>query len=368
MKIFAVVAIAGFMFQQGALAEDIVIGQTSGFSGGSGGPAKETSAGARLYFDRVNSTGGVNGRQIVLRTLDDGADKDRAAANTKSLIDESGAVAMVLNRGTPHTAAMVPILEQRKVPLIGPVTGATQFHDKPSRFVFNVRAKYQDEVLAAVRVMATIGYQKFGLVTVSDEFGKDVKEGFDRAVAKSKITPVFAASYDRKSGDIRDAVAAASKTRADVIIMAGSSKPAAEFIKAVRQAGVQSQIICLSNVSSVSFVGEVGANAHGIIVMQVMPSPLTNKLAIAREFSQYAEGTSVPRSFSAMEGFVTARLLVEALKRIDGKPTGERIANVLEGAGLFDLGGFRVAFSKGGRSGSSYVETSMITKEGKFIQ
>ena len=136
---------------------DLVIGQTSGFTGPVASGVKENTDGARLYIDWVNDTGGVNGQRVELVSLDDKFDPKLAAENAKKLITEKNAIALFLNRGTPHTEAIRPLLDQYKVALVAPSTGAMILHKPVHPWIFNVRATYQREAEKAITHLATIG-------------------------------------------------------------------------------------------------------------------------------------------------------------------------------------------------------------------
>lgn len=71
--------------QGNAQAQEIVLGQSVALSGPAQELGKEMNLGARVYFDAVNASGGIKGRRIVLRVLDDGYEPTRAEANTKKV-------------------------------------------------------------------------------------------------------------------------------------------------------------------------------------------------------------------------------------------------------------------------------------------
>ena len=89
----------------------ILIGQTAGFSGQVAAGVKETTDGALLYIDAINAKGGVNGQKIELISLDDKFDPKLAAENARTLIEDKNVLALFLNRGTPHTEAILPLLD-----------------------------------------------------------------------------------------------------------------------------------------------------------------------------------------------------------------------------------------------------------------
>ena len=95
-------------------------------------------------------------------------------------------LALLQSRGTRHTEAILPLLAANRLPLIAPSSGAMVFHQPLSSYIFNVRAKYQDEVAKAIEQFATVGIQRIALVHVDDTFGRDGLAGFDKAIAKMK--------------------------------------------------------------------------------------------------------------------------------------------------------------------------------------
>ncbi|MEO6016547.1 MAG: ABC transporter substrate-binding protein, partial [Polaromonas sp.] len=128
----------------------ILVGQTAGFTGPVAAGVKETTDGAKLYLDAVNAKGGVSGQKIELISLDDKFDPKLAAENARKLVEEKNVVALFLTRGTPHTEAVLPVIDKYGVPLIGPSSGAMVLHQPVKKHVFNVRATYQHEAEKAV--------------------------------------------------------------------------------------------------------------------------------------------------------------------------------------------------------------------------
>jgi branched-chain amino acid transport system substrate-binding protein len=90
----------------------IVIGQTAGFTGAVAAGVKEGTDGAKLYLDAINERGGVNGQKIELISMDDKFDAKLAAENAQKLIDQ-GADRAVPHGGTPHTQAIMPLLDRQ---------------------------------------------------------------------------------------------------------------------------------------------------------------------------------------------------------------------------------------------------------------
>jgi ABC-type branched-subunit amino acid transport system substrate-binding protein len=147
-----------------------------------------------------------------------------------------------------------------------------------------------------------------------------------------------------------------------------SSKAAADFIKGYRAQGGNATFISLSNTSNNDYIKSLGDQARGAIVMQVLPSPFSAVTALAREYAAAAEPAKAPLSYAGFYGFATAKLLVLGLQRAGRDPTPATLIQALEGLGEVDLGGFRLRYGPGERTGSNYVDPSIITHEGRFMR
>jgi branched-chain amino acid transport system substrate-binding protein len=343
----------------------ILIGQTAGFSGPVAAGVKETTDGAKLYLDAINAKGGVNGQKIELISLDDKFDPKLAAENAKKLIEEQNVVALFLNRGTPHTQAIIPLLDKNAVPLIAPSTGAMVQHQPVQKHVFNVRATYQREAEKAITHLATIGISKIALVYVDDSFGADGLAGAQNGMAAAKLTAVALEKFDRSKPDFSKIAPAIQKSGAQTVMMIASGAAVVDGIKAIRAAGSTAQIVTLSNNASGGFITSLGDNATGVIVTQVFPQSIG--FSLVKEASDLARAKDIREVSPAMlEGFAAAKVLVEALRRAGAKPSRERIQTALEGMSKFDLGGLEISYSSKDHTGLDFADLSIISSSGKF--
>lgn len=370
----ALIAVFAFAAATSAAAEDgvtdkmILIGQTVPLTGQIAGAVKEMNEGARTYIDSINRTGGVHGRKIVLRTLDDRFDPAIAAANAARLVREERVFAMFLNRATPHTEAILPVLLPGSVPLVAPSTGAAVFHSPVNRLLFNVRAKYQDEVIKAVEHFSTVGVREIGIVHVDDSFGRDALAGFGAAMKANGLRAALVAKFDRARPDIQATMRAALQANPQALIIVGSATTTTELIKRLRAAGSRMQVMTLSNNSSQSFVRNLGADGVGVIVSQVTPAPHLVSTPLGQEFKSVAAAGGATVSYAAMEGFVAAKVLVEGLRRAGRNLTRESFIRAMESMRKVDLGGLLVTYGPDDHTGSEFVELTMIGKGGRFVR
>jgi len=343
----------------------ILIGQTAGFSGPVAAGVKETTEGAKLYLDAVNARGGVNGQKIDLISLDDKFDPKLAGENARKLIEEQNVMAMFLTRGTPHTEAVLPFLDKYGVPLIAPSTGAMVLHTPVKKHVFNVRATYQREAEKAIAHLATIGITRIAVVYADDSFGADGVAGAQKGLAAAKLTPAAVEKFDRSKPDFSQLAPKIAKTDAQAVMMIASATAVADCIKALKAAGSNAQFVTLSNNASGGFIKGLGDNARGVIVTQVFPQSMG--FGLVKEATDLARAKNLANVSPAMlEGFASAKVLVEALRRAGAKPSRERIQSALEGLRKFDIGGLEVSYSQEDHTGLDFADLSIISADGKF--
>ena len=356
--------------EPGVTADKIIIGQAAGFTGSVAGTVKELTAGAQLYFDHINSKGGVHGRKIVLEQMDDGFDPKKSPDVFKKLIEEKKVFAMFLSRGTPTNEAAYPVLEAAKVPLIGPSTGAMSMYNPPRKYMFPVRASYQSETFKIVPQLVNMGINRIALLYVDDSFGKDGLTGVQIAMKNAGLTPVAVVSHARGSTKVEEAVATIAKADPQAIIMVTLADSGVAFVKQMRAAGKSPMFITLSNNSSNAFIKNLGTDGFGLAVSQVSPYPFSGAEVVTREFlGLLKDKKDVPPSYSSIEGFIAAKVLVEGLRRAGKEPTREKLIAGLESMKGFDLGGgLDVTYGPNLRVGTSYIDLTIISKTGKFVR
>ncbi len=343
----------------------ILIGQTAGFSGPVAAGVKETTEGAKLYIDAINAKGGVAGQKIELISLDDKFEPKLAADNARVLIEERNVAALFLTRGTPHTEAIIPLLDKDGVPLIAPSTGAMTLHRPVRKHIFNVRATYQREAEKAISHLATIGMNRIAVVQVDDSFGDDGVAGAQKGLAAAKLTPVVLEKFNRSKPDFSKIGPDIAKSGAQAVLMIASGAAVVDGIKAIRAAGSGAQVVTLSNNASGGFIKSLGENARGVIVSQVFPQSIS--YGLVKEANDLARAKGLGEASPAMlEGYAAAKVLVEALRRAGPKPSRERIQVALEGLSKFDIGGLEVNFTPQDHSGLDFADLSIITGDGRF--
>jgi branched-chain amino acid transport system substrate-binding protein len=342
----------------------LVLGQSAPFTGPAAQLGIQFHQGAKLYLDQYNAQPGR--RNVVIKNLDDGYEPDRCAANTQKLIDED-VFALFGYIGTPTSLAALPLAVKDKVPFIAPFTGAMSLREPFHKNVFHLRASYNDETALMVKQLTHLGLKKIAVFYQNDAYGKAGLDGVTLALSQQELKPVALATVERNSADVAQAVKTLVAARPDAVVQVGAYKACAAFIREARKAGYGGTFINMSFVGTQALAEELGKEAAGVMVTQVVPSPYNPANAITREFAEAVRkvGGGASANFSSMEGYLAAKVLTEGLRKAPGKATRENLIAGLESIDRQQFGGFEVSFSAKSHVASKFVELSMLTGDGR---
>ena len=372
MALFAtlVAAIAPARAEEGVTPTTITIGQSAALSGPASELGSEMRTGALAYFNYVNQRGGVNGRKIVLKTLDDGYEADRAAANTKKLLDEERVFLLFGYVGTPTSNASLPIFNAKKVPFVGPFTGAESLRNPVNRYIFNVRASYFQETEVIVDQLARQGLTRIAVFYQNDAYGQAGLTGTERAMQKYKLQILATGTVERNSVDVAKAVQTIAKAEPQAVVMISAYKSCAAFIKAMKKAGANPQFINVSFVGSKALANELGPEGRGVGISQVVPFPWNAGVPVVNEYQKLLKASTGKDeySFTSLEGFIAAKVLVEGLRRAGPQLTREGFVSAMETLRDYDIGEFYVTYTPTDHSGSRFIELTVIGRDGKFLR
>ena len=368
MAALALALAATTAMAQGVTDSEIVLGQSAALSGPAAQLGKDMRDGAMLYFEHVNASGGVHGRKIVLKTLDDGYEGTRAADNTRKLINDDRVFALFGYVGTPTSAASMPIFTAAKVPFVGPFTGAESLRNPVNPYVFNVRASYFDETEAIVQHLSAMGIDRIAIFYQDDAYGQAGLAGVERALKKRNLALVARATVERNSAMVQKAVDTIAKADPQAVIMISAYTSCAAFIKQMKGAHENPTFWNVSFVGSKALAEELGPEGRGVEISQVMPFPWDNAIPVVREYRHAADAAKIEPGFGTLEGYIAAKVMVEGLRRTGRKLDRESFVKAMESMTDYDAGGFKVSYGPGNRSGSKFVDLTIISKDEKFVR
>jgi ABC-type branched-subunit amino acid transport system substrate-binding protein len=343
----------------------VVIGQSIGLSGPVAAVAQDISAGLAAYVHHANKRGGIHGRRIELKTLDDGFAPPRAGENAKALAGEAFLLAAPL--GTPHTAELLKA--SAGAPVLCPFTGAERLRTAPNPLLFHIRAGYKDEIARMVEQLTTLGINRIALFYQNDPFGEEGLEHLEAALQRRGLKMAARATYERGSLDVGAAVKVLTAADPQAVVMFAVTRAAAELVKRLKEAGRFPQFLTISLNSNDDFVKVLGEHGRGVGNTQVAPYPWNASMPLVREYQQAMRETGREQfSFNSLEGYLCGRVIGEGIRRAAPGLTRARFVAALESMNRYDAGGFEIGFSGTSHIGSRHVDLTVIDANGKFLR
>jgi ABC-type branched-subunit amino acid transport system substrate-binding protein len=356
------------------LAADIVVAQIAPLSGPLAPTGNMIRAGAQLYFDTINASGGIHGAKLKLVSRDDAYKAAETVRLAKEVIKELQPTALIGIVGTGNVEALLKekVLEESGTPLVGVRTGASTVVGSGNPWLFLTRASYADEISKIVQQYETTGYRNFAVFYQNDPFGQDGLASAEAIIKQQGGKLVVKGAYEKNTTDVAAAVKSITAAAPQAVIMISNTAASAEFVKQSRAAGNLAQFVALSVTDGPQVVERIGADtAKGLAVTQVVPDPNARSIPLIREIQEnhkkFAAKDAV-LNHTMIEGYIAAKILCEGLKRAGANPTRKKLRDTLESMREYDIGGQYIAFSPSSHSGMNYVDITILNREGKLLR
>lgn len=348
----------------------ILFGQSAAFEG----PAQELGwsmqAGILAAFKEINDQGGIHGRRLELRSLNDSYEPNKAIANTRQLIEE-GVFALIGAVGTPTSKAVVPITEESLIPYLAPMTGAEFLRSNAHHTVINLRASYHQEAEEMVkRLTLDRKIDRIAILYQDDSFGRAGLRAVNRALGKRKLFAVGTGVFSRNTIAVKTALLDLKVVEPEAVIIIGPYQPTATFIKWAYHLDMGSVVfIALSFVGSNALAKELGADGTGVLVTQVVPLPMGDTVPVSALYraALKAYDPSIIPGFISFEGYLAGRLAIYALQQCGEKVDRNCIQSALRSDRDIDLDGFILRFGKRDNQGSDRVFLTAIGPDGQYL-
>jgi len=355
--------------ENGVTDTTIRIGQSAVFSG----PAKDFGvdyrAGIKLHFDRVNKSGGVNGRKIELVTYDDAYDPAKTAINTAKLIDEDKVFALTGFVATGNLAAAMPLAEKAGVPMFAPLVGTTSFRTKVNHLLFHVRAGYDLELRKIISHLSTIGISSIAVVFQDSPFGKSNLATCEQLAAEHKVQVVKTLPLAITAEDAKQVAAGLADAKPGAVVMIMAGRMVEIFIRDYRANGVGAPLYTLSVgiTDAAGSAKRLDGKLAGLVTASIVPPPQAQRVPIVGDYQRdRAEFGEKIDSYTALEGYIVGRVMTEGLRRAGKTLTRDSFIAGLESIGSTRFGDFPIDYSAKNHNGSTFVDLEMYTRDGQL--
>jgi ABC-type branched-subunit amino acid transport system substrate-binding protein len=348
-------------------AKHVTLASSLALTGILAGSGADITAGIQAAFRSVNRSGGINGRELKLLTMDDGYVPTRTADNAKEVIASGSALAFLSGQGTPNHAQMLPLTEAAGVPVVGPITGADSLRQEKFRYTFHVRASYRDETKRLVQQMVGMGLKDLAIVYLDNAYGKEVLGYANEALKEQNIKSVgtFALEVSGNNGAALAKQVTDANPGAVYLITTGTANTA--FMMPFRAAKPALPVAGTSVSVVSSEIDKLGEKLTGYAQAAVMPNAKKESLQVVRTYQ--ADMVAIDQGAriggSSLEGWINAQVMIEGVRRAGRELTRESLRQGLAGIQRLDLGGFMINYASAPFVGSKYIDMAIFGAGGR---
>jgi len=350
---------------------ELVVAQVAPFSGPVALYSRATQIGATAMFESVNARGGVHGARLRLVTHDDGLDADRTLALYREVARRDKPIAFLYPVGP---VAITRLLKERVpqelgVPVVGTIPALYRLRTPVNPFVFHIGQGDDAELIKIVSHIATMGIRSIGMVFWDEPTAHDAVAFVEREAQRHGVALGMRSPVPAGTAKVEAAVEAIAGSTVGAVIVILPVNATAALVAGLRAKGNGLPVYGPSYTDSKVLFQLAGKPAVGVGVSQIVPNPFSRKTALVREFREnivrFGPGLDAVNTLS-LEGYIAARILVEALQRAGPNPTPAALRNQLEGLRDFDLGGLAVNYGPAQHVGLSFLDIGVVTDAGRL--
>jgi branched-chain amino acid transport system substrate-binding protein len=360
----------------GITATSITIGSHSILTGPAAPGYLEIPVAANAYFQWVNAHGGIYGRKIVYKYIDDGYNPATTPSVVRQLVLQDNVFAIFNGIGTPNHLAVVDYLNSEKVPDVFVGSGCACWND-PSKdpYTFGFQPDYIIEgEIQGQYVKQNYAGMKVGYFSQDDEFGQDGVKGLDEQIPSSSV--VSRQTYTPTAAGVAavgPAIAALQAAGAKVVVSYSVPAFTALALGAAAKIGYHPQWV-VSNVGSdpTTLKGLLGTAGSPLIEGMVTDDYVNNIDDTSNPWTQLFKQihdqyiASLPFDGNVEYGLTAAYTFVQAMFAAGQNPTRDGLIKAIENSHFSGPGLVPFSYSSSNHQGYSGTQMGTI-KGGSFV-
>lgn len=350
----------------------IKIGGLFDITGATGDVGAPYAEGEKAYFEYINSKGTINGYKLEL-IGQDYAYKIPEAQKLYQKYKSKDKVAAILGWGTGDTEALRQQVAADKLPFFSASYSENLKNLDESPYNFLTAASYSDQarsVLKWIKDNHKDGTPKVALIYNDTAFGKSPIQDAKDFAKEIGVEIVDEQIVDLKALDATSQLLNMQKKNPDYAIIQQTWGATATILKDAKKLGIKTQFIGLNWATGEGLIPIAGDAAEGFIgvVTHAFPYEDLPGMAEIKEFLDSKGEKLEDKNQKFIQGWVTAKILVEGIKLAEDPTTGEGIRKGLEKIENLDLGGLAapVTFSAENHAGTNQIRLAKV-ENGKFV-
>lgn len=359
----AVASTASFAADPGVTASEVRIGEILPLTGPASFAGEAHYLGTKIALAEANAAGGVGGRKVVAVTEDDGYVPARAFQAAQKLVKVDQVFAVTGTSGTSHLLAMMPLLNENGVLTVVSINPAEPAYEPPKPHMFVVGTNYGNAIHAIMRhAVETMGKRggNFAIIYQEDDYGANVKSGYDRAVKEFGLKSVAEIPYKRGQKDFSAEMLRVANAKVDFLISGGIISENVAVLKEAQKLGLKDLgvgTVWTAHLPAVQrLAGEAGAGYLTADYTATLAEPAAQGFVeLARKHLTPDEVKKINRY--TMTAYAGANVLLQAMRGCAADLTRACVIKQMESGRPFDVGAIMapVAFTPTKRFSDSPV-------------
>ncbi|MGB5867635.1 MAG: ABC transporter substrate-binding protein [Arcobacteraceae bacterium] len=318
-----------FLHRESYTNDTILIGSSLPQTGTLREYGNAVEEGSNAYFHYANVQQIIKNKTIKFLTYDDKYEPRLAFENTQRLLQNKDIFALYGFVGTQTVKNILPMIYQADIPLVATFSGATFLRENTNTNIINFRSSYKNEIQEHIRYLHDIkGFTKIAVFYQNDEYGEDGYVWVVKTLKKYDLLPVAEGNYKRNTLAIRHALNSIKEAKPEAIIMIGANKANTLFIKKAKQnENFKETLFCnISSGDADHMVKNLNGDTKNVIFSQIVPNYQDTTIPIVKEYHKILKlfNEDFQPGFISLESYLSAKLVVTALKNIKGVITRDK--------------------------------------------
>jgi len=360
-------AFAGSAFAQtqGVSKGELVIGSMQDLSGPLVGFSKQLVNGMNMRVDEINGLGGINGRKLKLVVEDHGYDPKKAVLATQKLVQKDKIFAMIGTIGTPTSMASMPILFDKNIPHLFPLTAAREMYEPLHKLKYSFAATYYDQIRAGVKHLVKMkGSKKVCTMYQDDDFGAEIMRGAEAGLKEINMPLAEKTTYKRGSTDFSSQIAKMKDAGCDFVVLGTIIRETLGAIGTARKLGWGVDFIG-SSAAYTELIHKLGGPAmNGLYATNTVNAPyLDDASSNVRGWAQrYKDRYKEDPAVFSVYGYQVVDIFIQVATKTGVNLTTDNFIKTLDSftAPRDMFGADSMSFSKSKHLGSNRARLSQI--------
>jgi branched-chain amino acid transport system substrate-binding protein len=308
-------------------ADTIKIGFNAPLTGFAAADGKSSSEGAKLAVKQINEAGGVLGKQLELIIYDDQAKPAQSIPIANKLIGKDKVVVGISGSYSGPTRSAAGVFQEAGIPYIS----AYAIHPditKAGNMVFRTGLLGTVQGRAGAKLVGEImGKKKVVIITLQNDFGKSLAEGFREVAQKYGIEVIAEYQYSIKDRQFGSLVAKVKSDNPDVIYASGYYFTCGPLVSQLRAAGVDTPVVGQEGYDGQKFIEIAGSAAEGVLITTTLDRDSKEKEAV--DFIKaFEEQAGYPADMVAASAHTAVKVAATAMEKA-GSTDPEKIRQAI---------------------------------------